>query len=148
VTFTGAALVRRRALMHAVQTYGVALDTPLLGLADVCVAGGAELWPYPEVVVQLPEGIRLDVRGGTRSRLAAYDGAPDMDHSYMHAAGYGFAGMARSLSGRRQRALALVDMGLTPLVNAASLAVRSARIVRNRMAATGAGARVRRLLER
>lgn len=148
VTFTGALLVRRRAVMQAVESHGLALDRPLLGLADSCVAGGADIWPYPEVVVQLPEGTMLDVRDGTRSRIAAYDHASDVDIAYMHAAGYGFASMARSLSGRRQRAIALVDMGLTPLVNAASLAVRSARMLRNRAAATPAGARIRRLRHR
>jgi hypothetical protein len=148
VTFTGAVLLRRRALMEAVDANGLIPELPFLGIVDACVAGGAEIWPYPEPAVQRPAGTALDLRSTVHARVATYERAPDLDRYFMLAAGYGSAGGARSVSARRERALALVDAGLGSVVRATSLAIRSGRTIRRKVGATPAGARLRRLCDR
>lgn len=148
VTFTGGLLVRRRALAEALRRHRLAPESPFLGLADFCVAAGQDVWPYPDVVFQQPAGGRVAVRTDARARLAAYAGAPEVDRSFILGAAYrAYHGMGY-WTPRREQALALVELGLTPLVKAASVAVRSARRVRARAGATAAGARVRRLRRR
>jgi hypothetical protein len=145
VTFTGAVLLRRRALMDAVDAHGLSPECPFLGLADACVASGQEIWPYAEVVLERPAGIDLDVASPARARLSAYEHASELDRAYMVAAGYGAAHGAMSVSGGRERALALVEMGLGSVVRGAALVRRSARTVRAKVGATPAGERLRRL---
>lgn len=143
-TFTGGLLVRRRVLMEAWRAHPLASESAFLGLGDFCVAGGADIWPYPEIVLRWPTGTTFQVRDAVPARLAAYEGAAD-DRYYMLAAGYGYATGARSVSGRRERAFELVELGLAPVVRMASVAVRATRTARARVGATPAGARLRRL---
>jgi glycosyltransferase involved in cell wall biosynthesis/predicted O-methyltransferase YrrM len=144
VTFTGALLVRRRALVEARRAHPLALGSAFVGLGDFCVAGGADIWPYPEPVVRWPAGTTLHVRDAAPARLAAYGEAAG-DRHYMLAAGYGYATGARSVSGGRERAYELVELGLAPVVKMAALAVRAARTARARVGATPTGALLRRL---
>ena len=148
VTFTGALAVRRGPLMDAVRARPLPPASPFLGLADAVVARGCEIWPYPEVVLQrAPEGA-VDAGNADRGRLEAYGAASDLDRYYMVAAGYGYGHGARSVSGARERAFALVELGLTPVVRVAAHAARRVRRVRKRIGATPAGARIRQLRHR
>lgn len=118
--------------MEAVQGHALTPELPFLGLADFCVADERQIWPYPEVVLDRPEGLTLDVRSDVRARVEAYQRASDGERSYMVAAGYGAARGARSLTAGRQGVLALVELGLGPAVRVAALGVRAARAARNR----------------
>jgi glycosyltransferase involved in cell wall biosynthesis len=143
VTFTGAMLIKRRALTTARHGRELAAETPFVGLADFCVAGGATVWPYPEAVVVRRPDIELRVRSGLPARVAAYDDAPAVERYYMIATGYGVRSGEPSVSRRREVALALVDMGLAPGVRLASWAVRRARAARGRFRASGRLRRIR-----
>jgi glycosyltransferase involved in cell wall biosynthesis len=89
-------------------------DAEHLGLADVAVAGGLEIWPYAEPLIDHPAGFVAD--GGRRTapeRVAAYAGASATERFYMAAIGLGgFApdsGVGGMLRGVRER---MVGLGL------------------------------------
>src|SRR5207244_9639695 len=91
VTFTGALLLRREALLAAKAGQPFAVESPFLGLADFCVARNARIWPYPEAVVERSGGTAIEARSALPARVAAYGQASPSDRYYMLAAGYGAA---------------------------------------------------------
>jgi len=115
VTFTGAMLVRREALVKARSGRALAVESPFVGLADFCVARNMRIWPYPEVVTECPEDRAIAVRSSLPARVAAYDDASPDDRYYMLAAGYGAASQQR-IESKRQLILAAVDLGWSPLI--------------------------------
>ena len=136
VTFTGAMLVRLDVLCAAMRGRPLAPESPFMGLPDFCVASGDRIWPYPDPVVEHPLSLELAVRSALPSRVAAYAGAPELDRFYMLAAGYGAANGEMSLSRRREVALALMDLGLAPVVRLASSTLSRARQLRGRRRST------------
>ena len=116
VTFTGALLVRRDALFAAKAGRAYAIDSPFMGLADFCVTRSERIWPYPEPVAERAASCRIDVKSSLPARVAAYGDASVIDRYYMLAAGYGAANHERPIAYNRELALALVNLGLTPLV--------------------------------
>jgi glycosyltransferase involved in cell wall biosynthesis/predicted O-methyltransferase YrrM len=127
VTFTGAMLVRRDALVAAKQGRALAIETPFLGLADYCVASGARIWPYPEAVLARAEPCAVDVRSALPARIAAYADAATNDRYYMLAAGYVAVSGPQVRSSRRDLAFAAVDLGLGPFVRFGSRVLRRMR---------------------
>lgn len=113
-TFTGALLVRRQSMVAAGTGRTLNVRSPFLGLADFCVTGGRQLWPYPEAVVEWNGQASIEERSALPSRLLAYDQVSPNDRYYMLASGYGPS--KHSAVQKRELALALVDMGLAPLL--------------------------------
>jgi glycosyltransferase involved in cell wall biosynthesis len=143
VTFTGAMLVTQAAVTEAARAHPLASDSAFLGLADFCVADG-EVWPFPDVVVQLPPGGAVPATSALPARVAAYGEASAVDRYYMLAAGYGARSGEPSLARRREVALALIDLGLAPAVRIASWTLRRARAIGGRHPSVASWVRQRR----
>jgi glycosyltransferase involved in cell wall biosynthesis len=120
VTFTGAMLIRRTALEKARTGRELTMESPFVGLADLCVTHSETIWPYPEVVVERAEENRFEVKGSLPARIAAYGEASPVDRYYMLAMGYGSVNHERPVAFKRELALAAVNMGLTPVVRIGS----------------------------
>ena len=88
VTFTGALLVRGDTLVSASEKHAWALAAPFLGLADQCLMGGAEIWPYPEPVLARSAGAPVRSRSAQSGRVAAYAEASSTERYYMLAAAF------------------------------------------------------------
>jgi len=144
-TFTGGLLVSAGALRRARLWRELAFESPFMGLADFCVTRGSKLWPYPVPVFELAEDWTAGSVGMLPARLKAFDECAPHERYYMLATGYGTSGYCAGAAGphaRRQlTALALVDLGLLPLVRAASWARRRARGLRQRVQPGGYVAR-------
>jgi glycosyltransferase involved in cell wall biosynthesis len=135
VTFTGGLLVRGDALRRAKQGRGLAVESAFMGLADFCVTRRGEIWPYPEPVFVHSGHLIVHSRSSLPARVKAYDECPPADRYYMLAAGYGAMNPERAAGKRLQVALAMIDLGLAPLVRAASWALRRLRALRSRLSA-------------
>ncbi len=127
VTFTGALLMRREALVAAKEGRALAIESPFMGLADACVTQSERIWPYPEIVTEYVESFRLMVKSSFPARVAAYDDVSPTDRYYMLAAGYGAANHERPVAYKRELALAAINLGLTPLVRIGAWAMRRLR---------------------
>lgn len=127
VTYTGALLMRREALVAAAAGREPAIDAPFLGLADFCVASPARIWPDPEPAVEREEDVRLDTRSSLPARIAAYGAAAvESDRYYMLAGGYA-ANLRHRRGSSRELALAAVNYGFGAAVR---FGIRVARRVR------------------
>jgi glycosyltransferase involved in cell wall biosynthesis len=148
-TFTGGLLVRGEAIKRARLWRELAVESAFMGLADFCVTRGTEIWPYPQPVFEQTEDWSVDTARPIPARVKAFDECSPSDRYYMLAAGYGAAGYNAGASeqpgSQRGMALAMVDMGLLPLVRFA-LGVR--RRVRNIRPRTRLNGSMQRLLER
>ncbi len=120
VTFTGAMLVRRSALSAARAGRPLAMESPFMGLADLCVTHSDRIWPYPEPVVERGEDCVFAVKGSLPARVSAYGDASAADRYYMLAMGYGGVNHDRPVAHKRELALAAVNLGLAPLVRVGS----------------------------
>jgi hypothetical protein len=96
------------------------MESPFLGLADLCVTHSDCIWPYPEPVVERAEECTFAVKDSLPARVMAYGEASSVDRYYMLAMGYGAMNHERSVSYKRELALAAVNMGLAPLVRLGS----------------------------
>jgi glycosyltransferase involved in cell wall biosynthesis len=132
VTFTGAMLVRSEALFRAREGRTLAMETPFLGLADFSVTRGTIL-PYPLAALEWSEHHRVETRSPLPARISAYDEASPTDRYYMLATGYGALHGERPVARKREVALALVNLGLGPMVRLGSWGLRRARGMRARM---------------
>jgi glycosyltransferase involved in cell wall biosynthesis/SAM-dependent methyltransferase len=128
VTFTGAMLVRREALLRAKSGRALATDSPFLGLTDFCVTRNERIWPYPEVVVERPSDCAVDVKSALPARVAAYGEVSSDDRFYMLAAGYGADASQRRRVNARQLALTAADYGFSYAVRAGSWLFRKLRM--------------------
>ncbi|MEA2342466.1 MAG: hypothetical protein QOF63_635, partial [Thermoanaerobaculia bacterium] len=120
VTFTGAMLIRRTALEKARSGRQLTMESPFVGLGDLCVTHSEKIWPYPEVVVERAEENRLEIKGSLPARVAAYGETSPVDRYYMLAMGYGSVNHERPIAMKRELALAAVNMGLAPVVRIGS----------------------------
>jgi glycosyltransferase involved in cell wall biosynthesis len=120
VTFTGAMLIRRSALSAARAGRPLAMESPFMGLADLCVTHSDRIWPYPEPVVERTADGGFAVKGSLPARVAAYGESSRADRYYMLAMGYGSVNHDRPVAYHRELALAAVNMGLAPLVRIGS----------------------------
>ena len=118
-TFTGALLLRRASLLAATAGRPIIPDAPFLGLADHCAAHAPRIWPYPEVVVEMPEGRPIAPRGVSAGRAAAYADAAAIDRYSMLAVGYASANQPQPLVSKMQLATAAAGLGLSSLVRVA-----------------------------
>lgn len=134
-TFTGGLLVRGEAFKRARLWRELAVESAFMGLADFCVTRGVEVWPHPSRVFEWNEGWAVGNAKSLPARVKAFDECSPTDRYYMLACGYGTGGggTAGQTSKRRLTALALIDLGLLPLVRLASGARRGARAVRQRL---------------
>ena len=149
-TFTGGLLVRGEAFRRARLWRDFAVDSAFMGLAEFCMTRGIEVWPYPEPVFERPEDWTAAAARPLPTLVKAFDDCSPADRYYMLAVGYGTAGRGAGASERagRQRlaAMALIDLGLLPLVRLASWARRRARDVRPRLSLGPIERRLERLL--
>ncbi len=127
VTFTGAMLVRRDVLTRARAGRPLATASPFLGLADYCVTRSRQILPYPEPVIELPEGMVIRPASSVPARVAAFDEAPASDRYYMLAAAYASAPAESRFLLLRRLASAAADFGLTFLVRAGAWVSRRIR---------------------
>ncbi|HWW75244.1 MAG TPA: glycosyltransferase, partial [Pyrinomonadaceae bacterium] len=136
-TYTGGLLVRAESLGRARAWREPAAESAFMGLADFCVTRGIEIWPYPEAVFEQAEGWVRDAARPLPARVMAFDECSPADRYYMLSAGYGTSGYVVGAGVRpgtnRRTVLALIDLGLLPVVRAASWARRRARGVRARV---------------
>jgi glycosyltransferase involved in cell wall biosynthesis/predicted O-methyltransferase YrrM len=127
VTFAGAMLMRREALIDAKRGRPLAADSPFMGLADYCVTRAKNIVPYPEPVFEHSVDVHIDVRSSLPARIAAYAEASPNDRYYMLAAGYSAVREVTPITSRRDLALGAVDFGLDALVRIGSRVVRRVR---------------------
>lgn len=150
-TYTGGLLVRGEALKRARFGRDLTVESAFMGLADFCVTRGNRVWPYPEPVLERAEGWADSTMRSLPSRVKAFDNCSPDDRYYMLATGYSTsaygAGTNRRAASRTLIALAMVDLGLLPLMRVASWARRRVRGIRQRMPLAGPiERRLRRLL--
>lgn len=126
VTFTGAMLVKRDALLEARKGRAFAAESAFLGLADLCVTHTDRIWPYADVVVERGADCVVESRSSLPARVAAYGDASPIDRYYMLATGYA-ATRDRGGMTKRRIALAAVDLGLAPFVRLGSRILRRLR---------------------
>jgi glycosyltransferase involved in cell wall biosynthesis len=123
-TYTGGLLVRGEGLKRAGMWRDPAEESAFMGLADFCVTRGMEVWPYPLPVFERPDDWTESTARPLPTRVKAFDDCSPADRYYMLAAGYGAAGYGAGTNEQagRQRltALAMIDLGLLPLVRLAS----------------------------
>lgn len=110
VTFTGALLVRRGALLAAKGNRPPAVEAPFLGLADFCIASKARIWPFAATATERTAEAPLDPRSSLPARIAVYGDASASDRYYMLAGGYAANTTRRRLL-PRELALRAVDRG-------------------------------------
>lgn len=125
VTYAGALLMRRDALLAARRTRPLATNAPFLGLPDSCVTSQT-IWPYPEVVLDRNAHVAPNITPSLPERLATYDDVSPNDRYYMLANAYDSSRASRRPS-KRDLALAAVDIGFAPLVRLGSGALRRLR---------------------
>jgi glycosyltransferase involved in cell wall biosynthesis len=130
-TFTGGLVVRADALRRARAWRELAAESAFMGLGDFCVTRGIDIWPYPEVVFERAEEWTEGAARPLPTRLMAFDECSPADRYYMLAAGYGTSGYVvgpGQRPGRQRRTvMALVDLGLLPVVRVGSWARRRLR---------------------
>ena len=86
---TGGLVVKAERLSRAVRDGALAIESEFLGLADLALAGGLELWPYVEPVLWHPLGYETPRPGpGVPERIAAYDRVSPTERFYIAAMGY------------------------------------------------------------
>jgi glycosyltransferase involved in cell wall biosynthesis len=86
---TGGLVVKAERLSRAVRDGALAIESEFLGLADLALAGGLELWPYVEPVLWHPLGYETPCHSpGVPERIAAYDRASPTERYYIAAMGY------------------------------------------------------------
>jgi hypothetical protein len=129
VTFTGALLVRRDALLAAKRHRSPAVEAPFLGLADFCIASAARIWPYAEAATERMSDVRLDVLSSLPARVAVYSEASAADRYYMLAGGYA-ANLTRRRRLPRELALSAVDHGFGLAVRLGLKVLRRVRRLR------------------
>jgi glycosyltransferase involved in cell wall biosynthesis len=149
-TFTGGLLVRGEEFKRARLWRDLAVESAFMGLADFCVTRGMDIWPYPLPVFERPDDWTEGTARPLPTRVKAFDDCSPADRYYMLAAGYGAAGYAAGTNEQagRQRltALAMIDLGLLPLVRFASWARRRMRDILPRMPLGPIERRLERLL--
>jgi glycosyltransferase involved in cell wall biosynthesis len=117
----GGLAVKAERLAKALAGRALAPDAEHLAIADLAVAGGLEIWPFADPLIDHPSGLVADARGRRApERIAAYAAACERERFYMAAIGYGGfapdAGVGGVLRGMRER---MVAMGLGWAVGAA-----------------------------
>ena len=136
-TFTGGLLVSGEAFKRARLWRELAFESTFMGLADFCVTRGIKVWPCPLPVFELAEDWTAGAPGLLPARLKAFDECAPPDRYYMLATGYGTSGYCDGAAGqpakRTLTALAMIDLGLLPLLRVASWSRRRARGLRQRM---------------
>lgn len=132
VTFTGGLLVRSEALLRAAKGRPLVVESPFLGLADLCVIHGA-IWPFPAAVFGHASRWKPSRPGASPARVAAYGDCPPADRYYIMANGVASLVRGSPSSGRRDVALALIDHGLGPIVRLLGWGLRKARKVKQRL---------------
>jgi glycosyltransferase involved in cell wall biosynthesis len=149
-TFTGGLLVRGEGLRRASLWRELAVESAFMGLADFCVTRGMDIWPYPLPVFERPEEWTESTARTLPTRVKAFGDCSPVDRYYMLAAGYGAAGYVSGTNeqaGRqRMTALAMIDLGLLPLVRLASWTRRRMRDILPRMPLGPIERRLERLL--
>ena len=118
----GAFAVKAERLAAVLAGRPLAPDAEHLGIADLAVAGGLEIWPFAVVVIRHPRGLVPDGRSRRApERVAAYARACETERFYIAAIGYGGFGPDTSvgglLRGLRER---MVAMGFGSVAGAAS----------------------------
>jgi glycosyltransferase involved in cell wall biosynthesis len=118
----GGFAVKSERLARALEGGRPAPDAEHLALADLAVAAGLEIWPYPEPLLDHPAApVAEGLSRRSPERIAAYAAASETERFYMAAIGYaGFApgsGVGGMLRGVRER---MVALGLGWAVGAAT----------------------------
>jgi glycosyltransferase involved in cell wall biosynthesis len=86
---TGGVVVKAERLSRAVRDGALAIESEFLGLGDLALAGGLELWPYVEPVLWHPRGYETPRPSpGVPERIAAYDRVSPTERFYIAAIGY------------------------------------------------------------
>jgi len=114
VAITGGLFIKAERLFRATRGHALAVGTEFLGLADLAVADGLDLWPYAEPVLWHPNGFAAPrPSSGDPERIAAYGRISVTERYYIAAIGY--AGIARRdppLGHRRALIMRLSKLGL------------------------------------
>jgi len=88
----GGVLLVKKAALEARIDGSVALpEVEFLGVPDLAVVGGLEVWPFAEAVVRHPNGLVSDPFGGRAAeRIRAYAEVPPVERYYLSAMAYGY----------------------------------------------------------
>ena len=108
---TGGMVVKADRLAGVVDAQALPLEAEFLGLTDLAIIKGLEIWPYAEPALRQAPGYGDDLkRRRTRGRIEAYGGAEANERFYIEAVGYGglrqevqAANFQRSLRNRLSR---------------------------------------------
>ena len=113
-------------LITASLAHPLVVESAFLGLADYLVTSGVEIWPWPEPAFEYPKGLQLAPRSATPARLAAYAGSSPAERYYMLS-----IGSSSPNTHKRELAMALIDLGLGPVVRLGAWGLRHARGIRH-----------------
>jgi glycosyltransferase involved in cell wall biosynthesis len=107
----GALFLKRARLSARVGRFVPVPDAEFLGLADLAIARGLEVWPFAETVVRHPAGLLGDpFRGRAAERVRAYSDLPPTERYYLSAIAHGCferpPGPAQALRALRDRMIA------------------------------------------
>jgi len=114
VAITGGLLVKAESLYRVVRGNALAVEVEFLGLIDLAVVGGLDLWPYAEPVLWHPKGYEAPRPSpGVPERIAAYDRVSPTERYYITAIGYAWITMRDPpLGHRRALIMLLTKIGL------------------------------------
>jgi glycosyltransferase involved in cell wall biosynthesis len=86
----GALFVKQARLAALVGSFTAVPEAEFLGLPDLAIARGLEIWPFPDVAVYHPSGIVADpFGGGAAERIRAYSQVSPTELYYISAMGHG-----------------------------------------------------------
>jgi glycosyltransferase involved in cell wall biosynthesis len=110
----GGLAVKSERLAAASAGRSLAPDAEHFALADLAIAAGLEIWPFPEGLLGHPKGKVPDARGRSApERIAAYAAASPTERYYATAIGYGGFAPNAGVGGMLRRAREhMVALGL------------------------------------
>jgi glycosyltransferase involved in cell wall biosynthesis len=88
---SGALFVKKARLAEVLGDFVALPDAEFLGVPDLAIVGGLEIWPFPEAAVRHPNGIVSDPLGGRAAeRIRAYSEVPATERYYISSMAYGY----------------------------------------------------------
>ena len=126
-------MIRGTALLRAKGARPLVIDSEFLGLADLCVARGVEILPWPEPLFETPGEYKRVPQNSAPGRLALYSECSPLDRYYMVSIGYAASNGHNGSSSKRELAMELVRFGLGPVVRLGLWGTRQVRAIRSRV---------------
>ena len=130
VTFTGGLVTRGAALHRALDGRQLLADAGFAGIPDLCVAGGAEVLPWPETLFEHTQPFVQRNPSRSPARIAAYSECSPAERYYMVAIGYSAASGNAAPGRLRELAVLFTELGFGRLVRGGIRVRKSVRRLR------------------